>query len=515
MLASLFGKKSDHPMADIKSAQALLEDLPKNDAHKMLLELTEWLESVKDASNFKLDYQFAVICLLDETAQPYVRKLARDYFAQIELNQFQENRLWLALGNFYRHAALAYLTLFNHYQQNDKRAASLRLHMPLIVGRAVYALRGQLKYVCSHYGPVDQNIWANIALLYRDAESRLYIDSPARLYAAQTEDSSVKQEVARLLAWYGAGVANLSPVYLHLTERIFAQYCGEINIHSPSQNPPSVEKDIFSFDLNRAVAPVRVSFDAAVHPAVRFVSMNNLQAKLEGLLKTLEKNIVPSDLNLLGNYDAETVREAVLHVLTYLLVPPLRRAVRREVKVDLNIALGFPNVLERTEVGLDFNSAPLVQWQVEDISPSGFHTVLPANANMHIGNLLGLQPAGVPHWGVAVVRRMLRDESNKLHLGAEILANKIAGVVLSQSGGGSPGFEEGQPALWLYGKGDETASEVRLLMKADAYSSSCSLLVNLEGHHYLLIPVALEEKEADYDLAKFRVIEQEGVEEGN
>jgi len=27
MLSGLFGKKSDHPMADIKSAQALLDDL--------------------------------------------------------------------------------------------------------------------------------------------------------------------------------------------------------------------------------------------------------------------------------------------------------------------------------------------------------------------------------------------------------------------------------------------------------------------------------------------------------
>src|SRR3990167_2811565 len=105
MLSGIFGKKSDHPMADMKSAQALLDDLPKNDAHKMLMELTEWIESVADNPDFKLDHQFAVLRLLDETAQPYARKLARDYFTPQELNKSQENRLWLGLGNFYRPAA--------------------------------------------------------------------------------------------------------------------------------------------------------------------------------------------------------------------------------------------------------------------------------------------------------------------------------------------------------------------------------------------------------------------------
>src|SRR3989338_7229 len=115
MLSGIFGKKSDHPLADIRSAQALLDDLPKNDAHKMLMELTDWIESVSDNTDFKLDHQFAVLLLLDETAQPYVRKLARDYFAPQELNKFQENRLWLVLGNLFRHAAKAYCAVFSRY----------------------------------------------------------------------------------------------------------------------------------------------------------------------------------------------------------------------------------------------------------------------------------------------------------------------------------------------------------------------------------------------------------------
>jgi len=50
---------------------------------------------VSDNADFKVDHQFAVLRLLDETAQLYMRKLAREYFAPHELNKFQENRLWL------------------------------------------------------------------------------------------------------------------------------------------------------------------------------------------------------------------------------------------------------------------------------------------------------------------------------------------------------------------------------------------------------------------------------------
>ena len=80
-MLGFFGKKSDHPMADLKSAQALLEDLPKSDALKALQELTAWVESVREQAEFRMDHQLAVLRLLDETARPFERKLMREYFA--------------------------------------------------------------------------------------------------------------------------------------------------------------------------------------------------------------------------------------------------------------------------------------------------------------------------------------------------------------------------------------------------------------------------------------------------
>ncbi len=504
MLSGIFGKKSDHPMADIKSAQALLEDLPKNDAHKLLMELTEWIESVTENTDFKIDHQFAVLRLLDEAAQPSARKLTREYFIPNEPGKFQENRLWMVLGNLSRHTANGYYTVFNRYCNAEKGSNALKAQLPLLLVRTVNAMVGQLKFICVHYGEIDKAIWAHLAQIYNFAELQQCLATPVNLYPGMAGNTSVKCEVGRLLGWYGSGVNTLKPLYMHLTERIIAQYCSSIEVHTQQ-----TESSLFSSDLNLAAAPRRVKVDATAFPSTRFVSMAAMQPKLEALIKTLAKNVILEELNLGGTYDAELVREAAQYLLDYMLNPPQRRSVRRSVKINMNVVQGFARTLERTNAGLNFNEEKPSQWGIEDISANGFRTVLPAQGSdeIRVGSLLGVQPSGVQNWGVAVVRRMMRDGDNQLHVGAEILTNRISAVALIQSGEGGGAFEDGQTALWLFGK--PGAGEVRLLMKADTFAAHRSLLSELDGEDYLLIPNGLLERCLDCDLVRFRLIKQE------
>lgn len=122
--------------------------------------------------------------------------------------------------------------------------------------------------------------------------------------------------------------------------------------------------------------------------------------------------------------------------------------------------------------------------------------------DVRIGSLVGVRADGVPHWGVAIVRRMVRSDAGMLQVGAEMLANQIASVAIQQDGC----FSDAQPALWLYTKQGDTSGENQLLIKADAYSVYYSLNTQIDGKNYLLIPHELEEKGMDYDLARFRVI---------
>lgn len=506
MLSGIFGNKSDHPLADIKSVHELLDGLPKNDAHKSLVEIAEWVESLLENSEFRLDHQLAVLRQLDETAQPYMRKLVREYFTQVELNKFQENRLWLALSTWSRQIAAAYFRLFTGYCIAEKGSSTIKAQVPLIAARAVHAMMWQVKYIAVRYGQADNAIWVNLSQIYKHAEQFQYLDTQFSLYPGSPVNTSVKYELGRMMVWYDSGLSALNPLSIHLTERLVGYCYATIDIHSQL-----TQQSRISIDLNRPGEPMRINLGATTHPAMRFIGMAAMLPRLEDLMKTLKKDIIPDDLNLGGSYSAEVVADTVQHLMTYLAAPPVRRNVRRAADVTLNVVNGFGKVIERTGAWLGFDEKPLAKWVTDEISVGGFSTTLPVKGNedVGIGSLLGMQPEGVPHWGVAVVRRLQRKNESQINVGAEILANRVAGVALNYGGANGGAVENGQSALWLYAKPSEEAGEVQLLMKADTFAPGRSLKILLNGREYLLMPIGLQEKGLEYDLAKFRFVIQE------
>lgn len=509
MLENLFGKKSDHPMATIKSAQALLTNLPKSDALKALMELADWVESVADSEEFRLAEQFVVLCLLDETAQPYVRRLTYDYFTLPDMNVFHGNRLCLVLGNWSRHAANGYFTVFRRYCRDDKGGSAIRAHLPLLAARAVHAMRDQLKYAAVHYQARDHRVWQNLAQLYRHAEKYQYLAAPVHLYSSFIEPTSVGSEVGQLLAWYACGINALDPRGMHLTERIVSQYGSSVQISLNLSN-----KTLLGFNLAHPLDPVRVDLEATMHPLMRYISMAEMQPKLESLIESLERNDVPHELNLGGIYVAEWVLEAARHVLNYLNSPPLRMCKRLKVGGSMNIVHGYENVVGRCKnLGHESSAHPSVEWKLENVSSNGFGAVISGRGadGVHIGELLGIQTTGITRLGVALVRRLQRDAEGRWQVGGEVLANQISGVILRQGVGG--GFESGESALWLHDKSCVECNTARLLMQAGTFSMLRSMKTRFEGKDYLLVPIELQEKTTDYDLASFRIIEQETAED--
>lgn len=507
MLAKLFGKKSDHPMSDIKSAQGLLAELPRNDDYKSLMELTDWMESVCSNTEFKLDHQLALVCMIDEAAYVHTRKLSREYFVEHELSQFQENRLWLVLGNWYRRTREGYHTVFMRFSEGGKASSALKAKLPLLSARMLRAMTLELKYVCVRYGAIDSSHWARLGQMYKHAEREQYLDTAIALYPALPQPTTVKLEAGHLLAWYGCGVNSLTPLGMHITERVIAQYYAKVDVQ-----PQPFTGCLFGFDLNATTPPRRVNVDATLHPYMRFVGLSAMVPHLENLIKVLDKNIVPDDLILGGEYDAEVVQQAVHYLHHFITTLPQRRVPRRVINVKIKVISGYNQIVDTTNVGLDFNPGLAASWQVQDISSIGFHAVLPEQGSreVSIGQLLGIQAEGVGHWGVAIIRRLMRGENHQVHVGAEIISNQIAGVALRMSGGANM-MEHW--ALWLYPKAGEDAAEISLLMKSDAYQANCSYHAEVGGRRLLLLPQGVLQKNIDCDLVRFRVVEQQTTEE--
>lgn len=498
----LFGKKSDHPLADIKSAQQLLSELQKNNALKALQELTLWIEAVREHAEFQLDHETAVLRLIDDTAQPLERKLVRDYFASSSLSSFQENRLWIILNEFYTQLAYAYLNVLKRYRNGDKGSSTIKPDLPLISVRGIHAVTGRLKCAAARYMLVGQDLWKYLAEFYLHADEQHYVDELVPLYPGATNNTSVRHEFTCTLAWYASSASTLNRFHLHLAERLSEYLCKYMTL-SAKYEPDC----LYAFDLTDPKPLFRITKEVALQQGLLFIGMAGIKTQIEQLLKTLEKNFVPDELNLGGLYDAGIVHSVLSHLAKNLAAPPqVRRAVRHKLNVSLNIASGFSSIMEHSGIGLNFGDGSCATWEVEDISTGGFRCIVPsASASaLEIGSLIGLRPEKLDYWGVGIVRRMSRDQQDNLVVGVEILSNRVTNVELCEQKS-----EIDQHALWLKDQRD-SQEEVRLLMSSDTFSTHRSMHASFESKNYLLIPLSLLEKGDDFDLARYRIIEEDG-----
>jgi len=501
----LFGRKSDHPMADLASAQELLAEVPKNDALKALLEITAWIESVRSDGHIRLDTRFAVLRLLDETARTHEIKVMREYFAGGVQSSLLEKRLWNALNEYFTGLAEAYHGVLMGCHNREKGAPALKALRPLIVARGVNATAGRLKCAAVHYVPVEQEVWQQLAEYYTEAETQKFLDEIIELYPGASARISVRHQLAGVLLWWASGTGSLKPLQIHLSERLTAHLC-----RSLSMGAEPGEDALISFDLARYQPPARHTSDTAAHPNLRFVGQGGVRLQLDPLLQKLGQGTVPGDVNLGGSYDAEPVRETAQRLAAnWLAEPPSRRNVRRNVTVHLGVVAGFPGLIDVANQGTGGGVEDVTVWVAEDISATGFGCTLEAaqGAAVKVGSLIGFKPENVDHWGAGIVRRLRRDEQGKLDVGVEIIANRVARAKLGEEVG--PAASGDSFALWL-GAAGAAGEEARVLVKPGTIPEGGTQRMQLAGKVYALQRQGAVEKGDDYEMVRFRFMAREG-----
>ena len=178
------GAKPDHPLADPKEAKRLLEALPGDDA-KAVEELMHWIESVVAAEGFKPEARIQLLLMLDDAAQPRLRKLSKDYFGASRPSRFQENRLWTALHGYWKQAAYAYARAVDLFVQGAKGADAAKAQLPLLLARTLRCFAQQIKWMHMRYGPIDLASWGvftssfqvRFRSLMADTSDYLYVDN--------------------------------------------------------------------------------------------------------------------------------------------------------------------------------------------------------------------------------------------------------------------------------------------------------------------------------------------------
>jgi hypothetical protein len=493
----LGGNKPDHPMADEKGARDVLASLPKGDAAQAIADIRHWLESVNATEGFKPERRAELFLLLDEAAQVHQRRLARDYLAIPGVTKFQEARLRQALSGLWTDLATTYATFLEQIAADSGAAGRLKAQLPLLCVRAVRALAEQLKWQYMHYEPGEAAVWQALGKVYSFAEAKKIHREAAPLYPGVPLSSSAEREFMKTLMLAASSPDCLMPLDIELAEWIVAHFSASFLISDVHQ--PQVTYNWI--DLSGGAPPKRLTQAPPASPGLRFFAPGVAYEKLDALIGVLEKGAVPADLNLGGTYEPAKVAGVLRHLKMYwAATPPVRKFDRYEVKHRLTVVHGLETILACMFSGTP--QAGAESWVTENISSGGIGAIVSGAQGdwLGIGRLVGLSvEGGSGAWSVGVVRRCHRLPQQRISVGVRTFARTAFPVTL---GGGVDQF-----AL-LLADGPALGDEATVCLRDGTFDKRVSPTMAHEGHKYLLIPVEVSETGEDFEIARYRVMQQ-------
>ena len=502
-MLKFFGGKPDHPMADLKEARKILDEIPANDVQKAIEELGNWLDSVSSTEGFKPELRAQLLLLIDEAAQPHVRKLVRDYLSTARLTKFQENRLWGAIHGYWRQAALAFSVCVEAYGSGAKGTDGYKGSIALLTVRALRALAQQMRWQYMRYGPFEDSLWGAVAKIYALAENRKYARNKVSAYPAVPGETSPEQEFLRVVMLASSSPDSLLPVEIELAERLIAHFSAYFTLVLDQQ--PDIA---YWIDLATSQPPLRIARPPQRAPTLRFFAAGKALQELDDLIaKVKSSNAIPANVSLGGTYEPSMVLDVLRHLALYWSAkPPERKHPRHRVKTRLAVAYGLEGVLGAlgASASLDFEAVATESWIVENVSAGGFGASVPQIKGewLKIGCLLGLQPEGGSNWVLGIVRRFNRESPQQGNVGIQTVARTMESVKMRMQGGA----EDGETCVLLDPPGIASASEATVLLRNGVMVPGQNLEFEFLGKQIMLLPQGVTERGDDYELAKFKVM---------
>ncbi len=511
MLRWVRGGTSDHPLEDKEDARHLLGDLADKGPFRALEELSGFLDAVKTADRLKPIRAFEIVELLDRTSRPFVRKLNFDYVTGVKLTRFQQHRLWYSAHTFLTQLAEGYRFCLAQFEVGAIGAAALKPSLPKIAARALRAYAQQLKWSLLRYGPIERDVWENLARLYNAAETLGFAPWLLTPYRGERSDTSSEREFLRPLLLAVSSPDGLQPIQIELADRLIAR-CSDAFVLSPKP----MDGLHYTTDLTAAFPPGRISPSVTVTVQTRFFGPGDAARRVQHYIDVVEATgKIPDEMNLGLDVPAVVVLDTLQHLARYWAPRlPERKEARKRRTEHVSVVHEFGEVVANAG-GLFFES-PFVtndeEWVLENESSRGFGAFVPKalGAWLRVGCLIAVRREEGVTWGVGIVRRVVADEQGNRYAGIEMLSHGGAAVTLFNEQRATPGrghlSEEGELCV-LLPSATTRSGEGLLLLRPGVFTPRQTLEMRAYDRRYRLHPVRIVEAGEDYTVGKFRVEE--------
>ena len=489
-MLGIFSGKSDHPLADPKSARELFDRLNRSDPMEAIDEIDSWLESTGRDEQIKPQRRIELLFHLDDIGSTAARKLAREYLLLPPGGRGQSNKLWQANRKYWHQLAASYRNLLQQFDADKKLHEEMWASLPAIYLRLLRAYRGCIKWDQFRYGPIDPSLWLEAGKLYLQAEKNRWLEK--KLNGGDASQTTIESEYLLLLLFQAASMDRLQPPEIELAEQLLVHFLPDFSLTRKVR-----PENVYWVDAAKATPPTRLAKLPEVTPTLRFFATANALSAIETMRSGITTTqTLPKDLGFGHQFGANVVI-AVLHHLAAFCSPqpPMRSHTRLQVKSRMKVVSGFQAAT--TTLHGDEMSGGL--WEVEDVSRGGVRAqlVMSDNEGLNIGSLVAMRPDGGENWLIGIVRRISRENHTTGRVGIETVGKAPSALRLDSSG--------------LDGDG--------LLLDAELVVGGAALLVVTPGvwqdfrpvsfeynaDHYLLRPLVEQERGNDYVIGRYWV----------
>lgn len=484
----IFSGKSNHPLADPKSARELFERLNCSEPFAALDEIDSWLESISADVEIKVQRRVEVLFQLDDIGATATRKLTQEYLNLSGKGRNRNQRLWQVAGKFWRQMAAGYWSLLNQFEADKKLRESMQASLPAIQVRLLRAYGGCLKWDQFHYSPSDPDIWLGAGKIYLQAENGHWLDKKQTL--SDGSQSTVATEYLRLMLFHAASMDSLPPLHIELAEHLLVYFLPAFSLTAQAR-----PENAYWIDAGKPLPPTRLARLPEITPTLRFFATANALSAIEAVSNQVSATqAVPNELGLRQRFPVSAVSAVLQHLAAFCAATPATRShARLQVKLSMKVASGFQSAfaaLQGFEVTGD-------RWAMDDISPGGVRAraVLASHDGLGVGSLVAMCPDGGDNWLIGILRRFARQSPTQGSVGIEIIGRSPRAVTFDSEGLSGEGL--------LLESMPDTGEATLLVVSPGIWQDARPLTFTLGAKRYQLRPSEEQQRGNDYVIGRY------------
>ncbi len=464
-----FWKSTRDPLSDARNAERWLSTLSPTDTLAVHADLAAELELAAGSAVTRTPNRLQAVFHVDAQTALRRQALIDQYLEHATRSSRIENQLWSALFGLSQAFLHTYQTFAREIDEHPQSSRWQELLPELLCRQIVHlALDARIKlYRHEQWIPAK---WAELHGLMTLASSRQIERRPVAL-TADDETTTIEHEYLRALVLHLMNPGSLTARQVELIWGELDDWCAPLRLTLEPSAPYAFFVDLAGREGLRRRRP------GPLESRVLFLDTRPLHAVMVQHVIVLEQKIKGQPLS-----NRTPRRSEQLALFTKLAAqvdpefkPIPRRGERTPATGHADAILGLQKIAgffkaeaQQPILGADpsgdsFDStmdlavfgrirdeptrrrellrrrigahvAPGGHWELKDVSPTGFRLVAPiqvANA-VTLGTLLALHPHGQPRWTLGIIRRMKRTSADRAEIGAQIIADTIAAVTLTE-----------------------------------------------------------------------------------